>query len=913
MNASTQTSSLSELLSHSEWLRVLARRLVADEAAADDLVQETWLAVMKNPPLADRPARPWLAGVLRNLAKLRFRTEARLRKRQEISAKGEGLPSAAQLVEQVETERNLASVVLGLDEPYRTAVLLHYFQDLSLAEIAKKQGVPAATVRWRHARGLELLREILSRESDDQNHWCFSLMALARVAPLREEALVAGGAITGTATWVAVSQVVAALLVTGLTIWAAYLSWVSLSDSFGSRPALVREHQGGPEGPDGSASFGSSLAEAVRHGADVELDPDVLSEDTEAIADLRVHLVDEAQGAIIAGRRMVALNEDMSCHFAQVDEEGWASFSGIERPVHLYVARPGGYAHARPLSLGEREVWVHLDAGEELSGQAHVGQQPAPAGIELTLINDQRPFGGRDWPDPVYEEIFRLLRQRVPAVCRTDSTGAFAFRGLPPKWTGVLSIPSGFVLGDEHPPVPHLHGGGEIRFVSARAGIDVWLEHPPRLEGRLLNSTSLTPVADALLRGDLESKSGKRILLEATSGEDGRFALFVPEPSFAALTLVFAAGADGAGETRVGPTEFSQSYSLGDLFLSEGALWPLVVEDELGEPVAGAVASASQLGPFSSPTDDEGRTSLLIPAVGLGTPSTLEVQAEGFGTAQVERPAGEARELNVTLRRAAVLEVEVELPPHVWNTGLRLVLESTGQPLFAGVHGSTNEDPMRFVQSFDMAGRLAVLDLRPHQDLSLSVLGAAGNLLTRQAVAPLQTGELRRLTVPLFVMTRKVHATVKDNLGIGLTNVSFEFFRGEQQVFHGTNDRKSAFRVDYLPLDGLRLVVSKRGFVSQEFDEHTLPGATNRFLITMQRARDLRLKLQNLDGSTVTASSCVAMASKSNRLWRGVLNGDGEIEFFDLPTDGMILTLDIAGRRYQRPLPSEIRSLTLEF
>src|SRR5262245_44430244 len=50
-----------ELLRHAGWLRRLAHALASDSAAAEDAVQDTYLAALTTPPSADRPARPWLA------------------------------------------------------------------------------------------------------------------------------------------------------------------------------------------------------------------------------------------------------------------------------------------------------------------------------------------------------------------------------------------------------------------------------------------------------------------------------------------------------------------------------------------------------------------------------------------------------------------------------------------------------------------------------------------------------------------------------------------------------------------------------------------------------------------------------------------------------------------------------------
>jgi DNA-directed RNA polymerase specialized sigma24 family protein len=73
--------------------------------STDDLVQETWIAALRHPPDATRPARPWLAGVLRNLVLLRRRTEGRRERRQQLVARPDRLPSAVEIAESVDTGR----------------------------------------------------------------------------------------------------------------------------------------------------------------------------------------------------------------------------------------------------------------------------------------------------------------------------------------------------------------------------------------------------------------------------------------------------------------------------------------------------------------------------------------------------------------------------------------------------------------------------------------------------------------------------------------------------------------------------------------------------------------------------------------------------------------------------------------
>ena len=56
---------LEELIQHERFLQWLARRLLQDEARAQDVVQETWLAVLHSNKTPSEVHRGWLAGVLR--------------------------------------------------------------------------------------------------------------------------------------------------------------------------------------------------------------------------------------------------------------------------------------------------------------------------------------------------------------------------------------------------------------------------------------------------------------------------------------------------------------------------------------------------------------------------------------------------------------------------------------------------------------------------------------------------------------------------------------------------------------------------------------------------------------------------------------------------------------------------------
>lgn len=110
--------------------------------------------------------------------------------RERASARAEALPSAAELTERAEGQRLLMEAVLGLDEAKREVVILRYYERLSSAEIARRQGVPAGTVRARLKRALDELRERLDeRTGGDREQWQRALVPLA-FAPERSAAAV---------------------------------------------------------------------------------------------------------------------------------------------------------------------------------------------------------------------------------------------------------------------------------------------------------------------------------------------------------------------------------------------------------------------------------------------------------------------------------------------------------------------------------------------------------------------------------------------------------------------------------------------------------------------------------------------------------------------------------------------------
>src|SRR5919205_300691 len=160
-----------DLLANSEWLPRLAAYLVHDGPDADDAVQSSWEAALRSPPDRHRPIRPWLAQVLRNTVRSRRREAARRLQREQVVAVQAEVASAEELLERVRLQERIARLLGSLEEPFRTTLLLKFYDGRGAADIARSSDVPPGTVRWRISEGVRRLRVRLEQEAGDERDW----------------------------------------------------------------------------------------------------------------------------------------------------------------------------------------------------------------------------------------------------------------------------------------------------------------------------------------------------------------------------------------------------------------------------------------------------------------------------------------------------------------------------------------------------------------------------------------------------------------------------------------------------------------------------------------------------------------------------------------------------------------------
>lgn len=144
-----------------------AMLMTRDRLLAEDLVQETllsaWRSISSFKP--DKPVKPWIMKILVNEVRMHMR-----RKRPDASAAARVDPDSLVQMSGEFSEVEMRSVLqraLGhVSDEQRQVLVLRYFADLSIAEVAKAARLRQGTVKSRVHRGLEIMRDALNKEEE---------------------------------------------------------------------------------------------------------------------------------------------------------------------------------------------------------------------------------------------------------------------------------------------------------------------------------------------------------------------------------------------------------------------------------------------------------------------------------------------------------------------------------------------------------------------------------------------------------------------------------------------------------------------------------------------------------------------------------------------------------------------------
>jgi RNA polymerase sigma-70 factor, ECF subfamily len=145
-------------LRYRDWVVGLAYRITGDNDAALDVMQETFLYVLKKFPGFRLTAnfKTFLYPAVRNLAIAARRKTARYQVTPAELEQLEQAPAPAAAGAEI---ADLQRVLAALSEEHREVLLLRFVDGLSLAEIGTAMDIPLGTVKSRLHNALQILRE----------------------------------------------------------------------------------------------------------------------------------------------------------------------------------------------------------------------------------------------------------------------------------------------------------------------------------------------------------------------------------------------------------------------------------------------------------------------------------------------------------------------------------------------------------------------------------------------------------------------------------------------------------------------------------------------------------------------------------------------------------------------------------
>jgi len=156
---------------HQDAVYGAALRILGDRDAALDAANQTFMKAYRSIGSYDpsRPIKHWLLRIAVNEAITIGRARTRERARQAPEAEAAAVPDRTPTPETEALDREsrdgIRAAVARLPELYREVVVLRYFNELSVDEVAAVLGRSSSTVGVQLLRGRQLLRKALDRQS----------------------------------------------------------------------------------------------------------------------------------------------------------------------------------------------------------------------------------------------------------------------------------------------------------------------------------------------------------------------------------------------------------------------------------------------------------------------------------------------------------------------------------------------------------------------------------------------------------------------------------------------------------------------------------------------------------------------------------------------------------------------------
>jgi RNA polymerase sigma-70 factor (ECF subfamily) len=142
-------------------------KMVGERALAEDILQDVFLLIYRKLRWLDSPElfKPWAYRIATRAAFKRLKREQRWSEQIRDDAVLNAIPAASAEIDQSISIDELTQLLDQISPASRAVIILHYLDDMSLAEVAEVLEVNIGTVKSRLAYGLASLRRVVREQS----------------------------------------------------------------------------------------------------------------------------------------------------------------------------------------------------------------------------------------------------------------------------------------------------------------------------------------------------------------------------------------------------------------------------------------------------------------------------------------------------------------------------------------------------------------------------------------------------------------------------------------------------------------------------------------------------------------------------------------------------------------------------
>ena len=921
------------------WLRRLAGGLVG-ESAADDLTQEVLVVALRSgPPFSGLRLRGWLRVVARRVAgRQRSQEEARMRAQGMAAQVREAEEQGQETGDRLEVYALLVTAIQGVEEPYRTALVLRYEQQRSTREIADELGLSPSAARKRVSRGLALLRARLGDrlglvEPVRRN-------PLAAIVPLpfpqrgfRNSAMHFSG-------WTAMtSKITLGTAAASILIAIAFLSEGSW------RPSILEgSHDTSAQGLSRSAPYGVA---SVSVGSRLPGRGPIVGRKPLAESDTDAHFlfVQTPAGNPATGARAAIVVDTGHVAVLSLSPEASAFIPPQARGQRLFASAPGfGLGWVRAPAPGELPspdgLVLTLEPEESLVGKLIEDGGPPLTPVFIELQIDDRALGTLTQRGSVYSELEDLGLLPDKSGRWTASDGSFHWFGLTSGTIERLCLSRTHRLLNGPTGDP----SAEPQCLDIAPGtqpVTVYCTREATVRGRLVLGERGQPVEGPVGLELWRDKERHRTHAFSRISPNGVFEIPFEGRNFDRLILS-AMGSQGWDRSRVislgDGVWHGRVLDIGQISLSSFVRRDLLVLDPGGVPIAGAGVAS---GHDSQQTDSEGLARLVV-----DPGETIEVIASGFALCsrrfEPARSDQDGRfvlrlEPGVTLRfephdgsesgssGPGQLEVRLswetspfEVDPNGggdWPSSAQLAFQR-GRARSITSRSGTQEE--RGSGSLSLAPRpgcpIEVPGLIPGSRLRVALVDLLGQELIGQELTILDRDHLPRDGVQVHVfkledidsLSVPLAINVRSDAGLELPFASV-FLRSLEPLggLSLTADERGRLRLGLLAPRAIGLEISAPGYVSQGIDRFDPVPSGEPLEVRLQPSRDLRLTVVDQAGKRIE-SGAVVLSDERDWHLRKPLGSEPWLDLPRVPRCELELTLDIGAHRLRTSVPRDV-------